>query len=189
VIKRTHLDVTPAFNNAEQQQLAGKPLLPDQYHHWANVTESMNFEFGKNQLAVLNMFAGLADKTGFMIDQQIQAMENYVNGTRNPDPKLRLQLAVMDIASASRYLISKDNSGQLVFSVQDNSPAGRLLKNAIDQLDLAVASSDSIKAYADYGRTNNQARNLKSAIVFTKVSLDSGALKFLNGRTLPELLP
>lgn len=185
----SHLEVTPAFTNVEQQKSVGRPMLPDQYHYLSSITDSMNFETGKNQLGVLRMISGIADKVGNMTDDQIGAMHDYIEGTRNPDPKLRLQLAVAELSRASQMILSKNENGELIFSVEDDSPAGAYVNAAVGELDKAIQSSDSLKAYADYGRTNNQARNLKAAITFVKKSLDSGALKFLNGRPLPELLP
>ena len=185
----SHLEVTPAFKNVEQQRIAGKPLLPDQYHHVSNLIESMNFETGTNQLSVLRMIAGLADKAGNITDEQIGATHDYLQATRNPDPKLRLGYAVMLLLRAAPDLLSKDENGEIIFSVKDNSPASAYVNAAVEQLDEAVKTSDSLKAYADYGRTNNQARNLKAMITFVKISLDKGFLKFLNGRPLPELLP
>lgn len=183
------LEITPAFKNVEQPTLVGKPLLPDQFHHLSGLVDKMDFKTGSNQLQVLQMISGLADKVGNMTDDQIGAMHDYIEGTRNPDPKLRVQLAVAELASASRYMIARDENGQLVFSIQDNSPAGAYINAAIGELDKAIQSSDALKAFGDYGRTNDRARNLKAAITFVKISLDNGFLKFLNGRPLPELLP
>jgi hypothetical protein len=183
------LEITPAFKSVEQPTLVGKPLLPDQYHHWSNIIESMSCEFGDNPLSVLRMVAGLADEVGGAIDDQIGAMHDYLVSYPNSDPKMRVQLAIMEIASASNFLVARDETGKLVVSVNDNSPAGAYLKEAMDELDRAIKASDTIKDYKDYGRTNNRARDIKRVIGFVKTSLDKGFLKVLNGRPLPKLLP
>ncbi|MBX9880198.1 MAG: hypothetical protein K2Y22_17195 [Candidatus Obscuribacterales bacterium] len=185
----SHLEVTPAFTNVEQQKSVGRPILPDQYHYLSNITDSMNFKIGKNPLGVLRMISDIADKVGNMTDDQLGAMHDYIEGTRNRDPKLRLQMAVAELARASQMILSKNENGELVFSVKDDSPAGAYINAAVAELDKAIQSSDSLKAYADYRRTNNKARNLRAAINFVKTSLDTGDLKVLNGRPLPELLP
>ncbi len=185
----SHLEVTPAFNNVEQPKVFGRPLLPDQYHHWSSLVDAMKYDFPGQEVATLGLFAGLSDKVGKMMEDQIGALHDYIEGTTNQDPKLRVQLATMMLANASRFIVSRNEHGKLKYDVTDKSVAGAYINGAIEELDKAIIASDSMKQFADYGRTNDKARELKSKIVFIEQMLKTDSFKALHDRPLPELLP
>lgn len=183
----THLDITPAFPSTEKQNLVGRPLLPDNYHYLSDLIDSTDISTKGSPLSVLRMYSGLADTTGNTLEKSSDGLEAYIQGTRNSDPMLRLKLAYLKAASASRYILGRDENGELVFRVSDESKAGQRVNEAIKELDTAIQATEVRGGNNDYGRVNFQARSLKNNLIFMKSMIP--IFQTLDGRPVPEFIP